>query len=72
MEILGKLEWAVEAVELGFVASVLKQAEKINKGDLEDIKDSDIAYIKALYPAFEGKTEATDIAYALIIANFGE
>lgn len=63
------LNWAIGATKLGFVALILKQGEKYN-GDISDLKQSDIDYIKALYPSFDEdmKTEETDRIFSIINA----
>ena len=66
------LEFSVEYNSKSFEALVLKQKQKIDKGDLEDIKDADIKLIKDMYSKFPDKTEATDEAYELILVNFPE
>jgi len=67
MEMIEDLIWSVKSSKLGFVALILKQGEKYS-GDLADLKQSDIDYIKALYPSFDEdmKTEETDRIFAII------
>ena len=53
-----------------FEATILKQREKIDKGDILDLKITDVNLIKDIYPAFDGATPETDEVYALILETF--